>query len=143
MNITKNRSFFRRIFVLIVAVALLFSSLYTSKVWAAEARTTIYVSDDTGDYVTGSRSKTFTVGGSTSQTVTFSVAYFFEDRDHSQGGLLKFTNLTKSGNDATVELANMVTSGRTYVNLLAGCTYRVTLSARCGGYYMATYNVYR
>lgn len=139
MNMTNRK----KMFVFIIAAFLILGFNCVSRVNAATERTTIYLSDDTNDYVKGSRSKIFTVNGNNNQTVTFSVAYYFEDRDHSQSGLLKFTNLTQTGKDATIDLYNKTTSGKTYVNLLAGCQYRVTLSARCGGYYMATYNVYR
>lgn len=143
-----KHSYLFRIFSACLAILLAISSLGATA-FAAEPRTTVYLSDDTMDYVTGTRTYYFTVPGEydpnepTYLTTTYQISYFYEDRDHSENGLLKFENLTDSDfGDIPVDFYEMVAPAHAEVNLIQGCRYKVTFSPDCGGYYMMNFNMY-
>ena len=130
-------------------VILLAISSLSSSAFAAEPRTTVYLSDDTMDYVTGTRTYYFTVPGeyipneSPYLTTTYQISYFYEDRYHSHIGTLNFENLTDSDfGDVPVDFYEMVAPGHTVVNLIQGCRYKVTFSPDCSDSYMMNFNLY-
>lgn len=142
-----KHSYLFRIFSACLAILLAISSLGVTA-FAAEPRTTVYLSDDTMDYVIGTRTYDFTVEGeydpnaSTYQTTTFQISYFYEDEHHSHDGLLNFENLTlPDKGDVPVDFYEMV-AGHAQVNLIQGCRYKVTFSPDCSGSYMMNFNLY-
>lgn len=147
MQKLKHSNFFR--FFSTCLIILLAISSFSSSAFAAEPRTTVYLSDDTMDYVTGIRTYYFTVPGeydsneSIYQTTTYQISYFYEDKSHSHNGLLTFENLTRpSTGDIPVEFYEMVAPGHSQVNLINGCRYKVTFSPKCNSSYMMNFNMY-
>lgn len=144
----QNKVTFRRLNILFLVAIICIGSFATINVSAAEARTTILASDDTMDYVTGSKTYYFSLEdideGTDTDTYLITVSYFYEDATHHQEGTMTFYDLDTGRRMGAVNLLHLnTTSPRAMLTLTPGRNYRVVFEPyKSNSTYMLAFNIY-
>lgn len=159
MKTLKNNFAVRRLWAFALVFAIAIGMFGSTTAFAAEAqdlplasdvneavtpRVTVAMHGSTHDYVRGAQElgkfeiKRTSPWPSTGQK-ELTIAYAYEDKDHSHQARLEFK--TSDGN-GTRNVYLDDTNGKTAVSVLYNTEYTVTIYPGCGGEYMASVNVY-